>query len=152
MNMLLPLWVVLALLGWGNLGPDAGNTHHAASDLGLSAQQIEGRYVEFVARPPVETSLGGEWWGVACVHRPEALATMIPALRLGCAALPVDAAIVFTEIWPMNPMREAYTVRHEIQHVIDGPSPGGWSALDEVGPTRAGCAVADIGASVCGGG
>lgn len=151
--MLIPLWVALALLAWGDKGPELGNTTRAPSDLGLSAAQIEGVYVDFVQSPPVvSTGSGpGGYWGMSC--RTTWTAPLAPEFKLACSAMPDKTAILFTEIWPMHPLREAYLIRHEVQHIIDGPGADNvWGPADEVAPTAAGCAVADIGAVICVGG
>jgi hypothetical protein len=120
--VLLPLFVVLALLG---------------SSLGLSPQQVEGKYVYFAPADtdPDEIVLAG----VACNHDWDALVGK--AYRRPCEALPSDTAVLFPLGWSGGPVRVAYLVRHEVEHLLRGPDGPPDDVWDEAAATAAGCAA-----------
>lgn len=120
--MLLPLFVALALLG---------------SSLGLTHEQIEGKYVYFAPADtdPAEIVLTG----VAC--RDEWTALVGPEYRKPCEGLPSDTVVLFPLGWSGGEVRVGYLIRHEVEHLLRGPDGPAHDVWNEAAAIGAGCAV-----------
>lgn len=120
--MLLPLFVVLALLG---------------STLGLTREQIEDKYVYYAAldTDPAEVVLAG----VACHEEWDSIVK--DAYRRPCEGLPSDTVVLFPLGWSGGPVRVAYLVRHEVEHLLRGPDGPPEDLWNEAATTAAGCAA-----------
>jgi hypothetical protein len=120
--VLLPLFVALALIG---------------SSLGLTSDQIEGKYVYFATSDtdPVETVLTG----AACNHDWDAIVG--PEFIEACAGLPSQTAVLFPLGWSAGEVRIAYLIRHEVEHLLRGPDGPPEDVWDEAAATAAGCAA-----------
>lgn len=117
--MLLPLFVALAILG---------------STLGLSNEQIEGKYVYYA---PSDTA--AQFTGLACNHDWDGI--IGPEYREPCEGLPSNTAIIFPSGWQGGPERIAYLIRHETEHLLRGPDGPDGDIWNEAAATAAGCSA-----------
>jgi hypothetical protein len=120
--VLLPLFAALALLG---------------SNLGLTSAQIEGKYVYYAPADtdPAEIVLTG----LACHDDWDAIVGA--PYRKYCEGLPSNTAVVFPLGWSAGPVRIAYLIRHEVEHLLRGPDGPPEDVWNEAAAVAAGCAV-----------
>lgn len=121
--MLIPLWAALLLL---------------ASTLGLSGDQVAGKYVYLTAAASPDA--GHVYAGMACD----------PRFSYGmdyCAGLPDETAILYhwgDEAAGYDIAFERFTLRHEVEHLLRGPDGPEWDINNEAAADVAGCAAAVV--------